>query len=94
MLAKMKATRAEVYAAIDTERDYQDRFWPQDGQQEYPTPLRLGEQLLLAEEYLARARTVWTGEKDGEQQTLDAIRKVAGVLVSAMERHGAVARIQ
>lgn len=36
-------TRNEVFAAIDTERAYQDSLWPQDGRPEAPNPLSIGE---------------------------------------------------
>lgn len=86
--------RAEVYAAIDTERDYQDRLWPdpeRPGSGEY-NPLTIGEFILLAEEYLRKARDEWTREKKPEVNALNAIRKVAGICVNCMEQHGAPRR--
>ncbi len=84
--------RKEVYAAIDSERDYQDSKWPQDGSPGFPNPLSIGEQILLAEEYLAQARLAWTREKRPEMMTLNIMRKVAGICVNCMEQHGAPSR--
>jgi hypothetical protein len=79
-------TRAEVYAAIDSERTYQDALWPQDD------PQTIGEFVLLLDEYVARARAEWTVEKKPEMRTVNIIRKVAGIAVNCMEQHGAPSR--
>lgn len=88
----MRTSRCEVYAAVDSERDYQDRQWPQDSMPGNPNPLTIGEQILLAEEYLARARAEWAKEKKPELRALHIIRKVAGICVNCMEQHGAPRR--
>ncbi len=88
----IKFTRAEVYKAIDSERDYQDAKWPQGGQPGYPNPLTIGEFLLLLEEYVAKGRAEWTNEKRPEMRTLNVIRKCAGIAVNCMEQHGAPQR--
>lgn len=89
--------RNEVYAAIDTERDYQDRVWAENNpvNPTHPTdprPLSIGEDILLMEEYLSRARTKWTGALRPELEALDIVRKVAGIAVRCMEAHGAPRR--
>ena len=81
--------REEAYAAIDTERDYQDNLWGDDGN---PNPLTVGEFLLLIEEYAAKARAVWINEAKPEIKTLHVVRKVAGIAVNCMEQHGAPKR--
>ena len=89
-------TRAEVYTAIDTERAYQDRVWEHNNPAN-PLPagdgvarsLSIGEDILLMEEYLAKARLQWTIEKRPEVGALDIIRKIAGIAVRCMETHGA-----
>jgi hypothetical protein len=92
----MSATRKEVYAAIDSERDYQDSKWPQaewDGSGiKPPNPLTIGEFVLLMEEYCSRARSMWSSEKKPEGLTLELVRKVAGIAVNCMEQHGAPVR--
>lgn len=86
----MKTPRADVYAAIDTERAYQDSLWP--GHVEPSNPLTIGEFLLLIEEYALKARNEWTREQKPEVQTLHQIRKIAGIAVNCMEQHGAPVR--
>lgn len=91
----MKTTREEVYRAIDTERDYQDRKWPNGQLQGEPpkaNPLKIGEFILLLSEYTDRARYCWTIEKAPEVEALNFIRKVAGIAVNCMEQHGAPKR--
>jgi hypothetical protein len=83
--------RAEVYVAIDGERDYQDKMWG-DGPPGDPRPLSIGEDILLIEEYIARARLEWTKVARPEIQALHMIRKIAGICVRSMENHGAPER--
>lgn len=87
------ATRKQVYAAIDTERDYQDSKWnaattPSAGQHE------VGAFILFMEEYLSYARKEISTKADPEaaQEALKAIRKVIALGVSCMEQHGAPPR--
>lgn len=87
----MKATRQEVYEAIDGERDYEDELWPQNGERDNPR-LTVGEFLLLIEEYVDKARKDWTVESRPENATLKGIRKIAGIAVNCMENHGALRR--
>ena len=90
-----KVNRAEVYSAVDSERNYQDHHWPQDGfspDDEEPNQLTVGEFVLLLDEYASKARAVWTTEKKPEGLTLDVVRKIAGIAVNCMEQHGAPRR--
>ena len=87
------ALRQEVYEAIDTEREYQDRVWKDHaGGTEQPNPLSIGEWLLCLEEYVSKARAEWSGEPKPEVNTLEIIRKTAGIAVHCMEQHGAPQR--
>ncbi len=82
-------TRQNVYDAIDTERTYQDGKWPGWRDDVAGIPLQsVGAEILLAEEYLARARAAWTHERAPEISTLHILRKAAGILVRCLERHG------
>lgn len=85
------ATRDAVYRAIDSERDYQDRFWP-GREQGGANRLTVGEFVLLLEEYILKARAEWTVEAKPEVNTLDMVRKVAGIAVNCMEQNGAPMR--
>ena len=85
------ATREAVYREIDSERDYQDNLWPGRGVGE-PNHLTVGEFVLLLEEYILKARAEWTVESKPEVNTLDIVRKVAGIAVNCMEQNGAPMR--
>ncbi len=85
--------RAEVYAAIDTEREYQDAVWGNAERGDLPAnPLTIGEFILLVEEYAARARADWSREPKPERDALHGMRKIAGIAVNCLEQHGAPKR--
>lgn len=90
-----QATRAAVYAAIDSERDYQTRVWRENAGLDETQPVRtVAEELLMLEDYVARARTAWTNAPRATEVgiTTDILRKCAGICVRAMENHGAPSR--
>lgn len=80
----METVRNKVYTAIDGERAYQNML---NGR-----TLEIGEEILLLEEYVTRARVQWTGNFASEESILHMIRKVAGIAVRCMEHHGALGR--
>lgn len=97
-------TREEVYAAIDSELDYQASIWKDPENRETSNPLTVGEFVLLVEEYAARARQLWSSEPKElartnsgecyytEVQTLEFMRKIAGIAANCMIQHGAPQR--
>jgi hypothetical protein len=87
-----RATRAEVYAALDTERTYQDRGLGNAKRHEGRPAMQPGELILCMEKVLADARTAWY-RPDGGVACLDDIRKVTALGVQAMELHGAPQRV-
>lgn len=78
--------RTNAYLAIDGERAYQEDIHP------HPEPLTVGEELILLEEYIAKAREKWVKEGRPEVATLNGIRKVAAIAVRCLEQHGAPRR--
>lgn len=84
----MKTPRAEVYAAVDGERDYQDNLPPtrSDGGDR-----SVGEYVLMLNHYVRLANAAWT-DNPGDAQALEVVRKIAGIAVHCMEDHGAPAR--
>ena len=87
--------RAQVYAAIDSERAYQDKVWRENSGAVEGQPVRtVAEELIMLEEYVARARKIWTdAPRDLEVPfTTDMLRKCAGICVRAMENHGVAPR--
>jgi len=88
------ATRNEVYAAIDSEREYQDR----KGVHASKAPHEHGIEsfIVYMEDYLAEARKqasrIWTEDGRAAPVVLDTIRKVTALGVACMEQHGAPSR--
>ena len=81
-------TRAEVYAAIDSERDYQDRLGAdRTAGQAHP----VGSYLTMLRHYLREAEEAWT-KTAGDAAALESIRKIAGISVRCMEDHGTTLR--
>ena len=80
-------SRDRVYDVIDGERDYQDDVWSSADK----TLLTPGEYLILFEEYVTKARAAWVKEH-GDENLRNNFRKLAGIAVQAMERHGAIPR--
>jgi len=76
--------RKQVYEVIDSERDYQDSKWSGHTHD-------AGSYILMIEEYAARARAAWV-DNNGDQPSLDVVRKIAGIAVRCMEEHGAPKR--
>ncbi len=83
-------TREEVYKAIDGERDYQDSLWSTD--EGFANPLVIGEFLILLDVYLRKAQEEWTVEPKPEVNSINTVRKIAGIAVHCMEQHGAPPR--
>ena len=86
----MKSSRNTVYKALDSERDYQsnsasDVIAPAEA-------LSIGDEILLIEEYLLKARSAWAGTNKDEIDALHIIRKIGAMCVRCMETHGAYFR--
>jgi hypothetical protein len=77
-------TRPEVYKAIDTERDYQERRW--DGHQHTIT-----EWMVYMRDYLEEGLH-HVSRSSNELQALEEVRKVAALGVACMEQLGAPER--
>ena len=82
------ATRSEVYAAIDGEREYQERLGPDrtDGNAK-----SVGDYIVMLDYYVLQAKAAWTNNP-GDSFALDVIRKIGGIAVHCMEDHGVVKR--
>ncbi len=82
------ATRQEVYEAIDTEREYQDRLPPSRTDGKVHT---VGEFLTMMRAYMTKAEAAWT-EHPGDAAALEIVRKITGIGVNCMEKWGAPKR--
>lgn len=83
-------TRAQVYALIDGERDYQDSLGT-DRREPFEVPHCTGEYLVMLATYLRKAEDAWTNTA-GNHDALDQIRKIAAIAVHCMEDNGAPPR--
>jgi len=83
--------REAAYAAIDSERAYQDQVWPTTTNEPRPHRHTVGEEIVLLQSYTGKAVEAWT-VNEGDKAALDVIRKIAAIAVRAMELHGVVER--
>lgn len=79
--------RIDVYAAIDSERDYQDTMTA-SAERPDMVEIGLGEIILAAEHNLALARHHWYYGSGQQSGALEHLRKVAGLAVKAGELYG------
>lgn len=86
-------TRSEVYAAIDSERDYQDKMAGNSARDKVDDNRDQGSLILLAEHYMQKLREAHAGPNSlGSVEVTSVARKVAALLVMLMERNGAPLR--
>lgn len=84
--------REAAYAAIDSERDYQDAGMGNAKRHDKaPKAMSQGEFILCMEKCLADARAAWY-KPDGGIACLPFVRKAAALGVQCMELHGAPER--
>lgn len=81
--------RSEVYAALDSERNYQDHRFAIDGYHS-ATDRSLDEFILYIQQYAHEAGKLTT--HGHETPALHFVRKVGALCVGCMERHGAPRR--
>ena len=91
------ATRKEVYDAIDSERNYQERRAVEAGT--VPGTVRphsVEEFVVYMDDYMRELKTqlsrTWTSDRSVPPEALNTLRKVVTLGVAAMEQHGAPKR--
>lgn len=85
----MNATREQVFEAINTEREFQDRLWQGTaGAEGSSNPLNTGEFLVLLDSYVRKVQDKWVIEPKPEIQTLEIVRKIAAIAVNCLEQNG------
>lgn len=88
-------SRAEVYAAFDSERDYQDNLKkdrtsnPTDGTRSIDHSV--GDFVTMMQHYQNNLVEAWT-TNPGDQAAMDIMRKIGGIATNCMEQHGAPKR--
>ena len=87
-----RINREHVYAAIDSERDYQDHLKrnrtsnPTDGTRSIDHTV--GDFVTMMQQYQNNLVAAWTNNP-GDQEALEIMRKIGGIAVNCMEQHGA-----
>ena len=92
-MEKNVTIRKEVYAAIDSERDFQDNAIKGGGThivKEFP----LGSALSAIQHKLDIARSCWYGGVTPHQDSMEELRKIAAVCVQMGEQYGMPSRDQ
>ena len=93
----MDVSRADVYAALDSEREYQKRraeeaSGPGSGEHRHSVE----EFVIYIEDYVDELRhhlsRTWTANGQADLASLDILRKVTALGVACMEQHGAPCR--
>ena len=84
-------TREEVYKAIDSERDYQDKTWPRS------KDLSVLGEMTLVRQYIRQFEDHYQEDDDAPgwdvpPACMDDLRKITTILVRAMENNGAPLR--
>lgn len=87
--------RDVVYDALNSERDYQDKVWAENAGKIAGAHVRtVAEEGYMLEAYAQKARDAWlVAPRNTEVAvTTDILRKCGGIVVRAMENHGAPKR--
>lgn len=85
--------RRDAFDAICEERDYQDARRGNARREKIEDNRDLGSLILLTQTYLRKAEEAFAGpHPEGKTAALDQLRKVAALVVLAMEVHGTVLR--
>ena len=93
LLFEGEPSRNEVYAAVDSEREYQEYVVdPAIAENDPSGQHTLPAELVLMKVYLDRAMQLFAS-RPSQETTLDCVRKIAGIAVRCMEKHGAPPRM-
>lgn len=78
--------RDEVLTVIANERDYQIKMTGEPTRPDMNPEMSMGDLLLAMEHNLSKAKQIWYTDSFPYTNTLDYVRKVAGLAVQAGER--------
>lgn len=81
----MKNTRQEVYAAIDSEREYQNTTVAERFGRQFDRTDSLGGHLAILQDYYNEALHAWARE-EGDVPCLNVVRKLAGIVTRCLEQ--------
>ena len=88
MSNEYSVSRAAAYEAINSERDYQDSL---SADRTVGLDHTVGDYVTMMQHYQNQLVKEWTLNA-GDEEALVVMRKIAGIAVHCMERHGAPKR--
>jgi hypothetical protein len=87
MVGRFNMKREEVYAAVDSERDYQDAGLTKEDSH-IVEEFDIAHALNAIQYNLDKAREVWYKGHEPHQDTMNYLRKIAGICVNMGEKKG------
>jgi len=84
--------RKDVYAAIDTERDFQIEMSKNPHRPDMVSQLSMGDTITAIQFNLRKVTNAWYREAAPYPCSMDFIRKIAALCVQAGENHGMAPR--
>ena len=90
MKLKKKMDRKDVYTALDTEREYQEKMTINSDRPDMISEFNTSTALLAMDVTLERAKSAWYNDNpdDSYQDTMEHLRKIAGMIVQMGEKYG------
>jgi hypothetical protein len=80
--------RVEVYTAVDSERDFQDRLTADPSRPDMIEEFHIGDALSAIRVNLTKAENAWYIEAAPYEKTMTYLRKIAALCVKQGEVHG------
>lgn len=84
--------RAEVFVAVDEERQYQEAQSADPSRPSMRPDLTVGEHILAIDRLITDMRSQWYSGSPPHTPVLDNMRKIAALAFQCMEQHGIVRR--
>lgn len=88
----MTAIRQAVYAAIDSERAYQDKLTDDSSRPDMIEDFHVGDALTAIRINLAKAEEAWYKGSVPHHASIEFLRKIAGICVKVGETYGMPSR--
>lgn len=84
--------RKQVYAAIDSERDYQDKMSADPTRPDMNENMSTGDIISAIQHNLNKACNYWYSTSNPHEEAMNYIRKIAALCVKAGEKNGMPSR--
>lgn len=80
--------RREVYKAIDSERDYQNKMIADDNRPDMIQDFHIGDTISAIQHNLNKSLEIWYKGAEPHEEAMVYIRKIAALCVQAGEKNG------